>query len=201
MKLINEMETCQWLVFADEWQVDFFFRALRERRFDIRRIRARIAALGERTAHALESRGLTVERLFAANEPFDAVYRNLSLTPEDQVLCLSHEPYGIVTYPDGVIWRTASAGRLTWLDSHPAAPLIQARTFDWLAADEPYHLDVLAQFVGEGWQDRPLLCVGEETAARARAMGWKRTVSCELESETLVVELQRGLRAGSVCTV
>ncbi len=201
MKLIDELETCRWLVFADEWQVDFFFRVLRERRLDIRRIRARIAALGQRTSDALESRGLPVEQLFAANEPFDAVCRNLSLTPGDQVLCLSHGPHGIVTYPDGVIWRTVSAGRLTWLDSHPAASLIQASTFDWLAANEPYHLDVLAQFAGEGWQDRPLLCVGEETAARARAMGWKQAVSCALESETLVVELQRGLRAGGVCTV
>lgn len=200
VRLTDELEACRWLVFADERQADFFFRTLRERRIDIRRIKARIAALGERTAQALESRGLPAERLFAANEPLAAVYRNLPLAPGDRVLCLSGGPSGIVAYPDGVVWRTASAGRLAWGDSHPVAPLLRARTFDWLAADDPYHLEALAQFAGEGWQDRPLLCVGEETAARARSMGWRQAVSCERGTSALAEELQRCLRALGVRT-
>ena len=198
IRLTDELERCRWLVFGDERQADFFFRTLGEQRFDIRRIQARIAALGEATAEALESRGLPVERRFAANEPPAAVYRNLPLAPGDRVLCLSRGPYGSVTYPDGVIWRTATAGRLAWIDSHPAAPLLQARTFDWLAANDPYHLEGLAQFAGTGWQERPLLCFGEETAARARAMGWKQMVWCDRAAGTLAEEIRRCLQPGDI---
>ncbi|MBR8661655.1 uroporphyrinogen-III C-methyltransferase [Brevibacillus sp. NL20B1] len=178
-RLTDELLACRWLVFADERQVDFFFRTLRERRIDLRRIKARIAARGERTAQALESRGLPAERLFAADEPLAAVSQNLPLDQGDRVLCLSGGPSGIAASADGVVWRTASAGRLAWVDTHPAAPLLRARRFDWLAADDPYHLEALAQFAGEEWQNQPLLCVGEETAARARSMGWRQAVSCE----------------------
>ncbi|SEG34601.1 uroporphyrinogen-III C-methyltransferase [Paenibacillus sp. UNC499MF] len=53
-----------WIVFTSTNGVEFFFRRMRELRLDIRSLSGvRIAAVGPKTAEALESRGLLVETL------------------------------------------------------------------------------------------------------------------------------------------
>lgn len=61
---LSEAESYQWLIFTSVNGVDYFFRWLRRFKLDIRSFaQARIVAVGPRTAEALESRGLQVEKL------------------------------------------------------------------------------------------------------------------------------------------
>ncbi|ANY70388.1 uroporphyrinogen-III C-methyltransferase [Paenibacillus sp. BIHB 4019] len=61
---LEEAEQYGWLMFTSVNGVDYFYRWLRRFGIDIRRFhKARIAAVGPRTAEALENRGLTTELL------------------------------------------------------------------------------------------------------------------------------------------
>lgn len=61
---LSEAEQYGWLMFTSVNGVDYFYRWLRRFGIDIRRFhKARIAAVGPKTAEALENRGLTVELL------------------------------------------------------------------------------------------------------------------------------------------
>lgn len=61
---LRRLDTFDWVMFTSVNGVDYFFRRLAELRIDIRALaKARIAAVGPKTAEALESRGLLPERL------------------------------------------------------------------------------------------------------------------------------------------
>lgn len=61
---LDQAESYQWLMFTSVNGVDYFFRWLRHFNMDIRRFHgAKIAAVGPKTAEALQQRGLTVELL------------------------------------------------------------------------------------------------------------------------------------------
>ena len=63
-RALDEAESFDWLMFTSVNGVESFFRWLRRYGTDIRRFgRARIAAVGPKTAEALLERGLTVEEL------------------------------------------------------------------------------------------------------------------------------------------
>ncbi len=57
---LDELERFDWAVFTSVNAVEYFFHRLRQRRLDIGRLRARIAAVGPKTKEALEARGLRV---------------------------------------------------------------------------------------------------------------------------------------------
>lgn len=71
-RALSEPEQYDWMLFTSVNGVDYFFRRLKELRIDIRRFhRARIAAVGPKTAEALMERGLAAEALpgkFQADE-------------------------------------------------------------------------------------------------------------------------------------
>lgn len=59
---LHQAEGYDWLAFTSVNGVDYFFRALVEQGIDVRRFyRAKIAAVGPKTAEALQQRGLNVE--------------------------------------------------------------------------------------------------------------------------------------------
>lgn len=61
---LQQAEQYQWLMFTSVNGVDYFFRWLRRFNIDIRRFHAaRIAAVGPKTAEALQQRGLSVDEL------------------------------------------------------------------------------------------------------------------------------------------
>jgi uroporphyrinogen III methyltransferase/synthase len=61
---LEELADFDWVVFTSVNGVDFFFRSLQEYGSDIRRMaRARIAAVGSKTAEALRERGLIADTL------------------------------------------------------------------------------------------------------------------------------------------
>lgn len=63
-RAIEQIGTYEWLLFTSVNGVEFFFRRLRDRRVDIRKLhRARIGAVGPKTAEALEARGIMSETL------------------------------------------------------------------------------------------------------------------------------------------
>lgn len=61
---LEQAESYDWIMFTSVNGVDYFFRWLREFNIDIRRFyRAKIAAVGSKTAEALMERGLTVQHI------------------------------------------------------------------------------------------------------------------------------------------
>jgi len=61
---LDRLDAFDWVIFTSTNGVAFFFRRLRERGIDIRTMaRARVAAVGPKTAEALEEKGLRVELL------------------------------------------------------------------------------------------------------------------------------------------
>lgn len=66
---LERLATFDWLVFTSTNGVRYFFRELRERAIDVRRIRARVAAVGSQTAEALAEHGLIADLI---PEPFRA---------------------------------------------------------------------------------------------------------------------------------
>lgn len=63
-KVIKELESFDWVIFTSVNGVSSFFAKLKEQKVDIRRMsKARIAAIGPKTAELLEEKGLNVEVL------------------------------------------------------------------------------------------------------------------------------------------
>src|SRR5690606_19121250 len=61
---LQQLERYDWILFTSVNGVEFFFDYMKERAIDIRRmVNARIAAVGPKTAEALQKRGLIVEEL------------------------------------------------------------------------------------------------------------------------------------------
>lgn len=58
---LDELERFDWAVFTSTNAVKYFFHRLRQRKMDIRRLRAQIAAVGPKTKEALEEKGLQVQ--------------------------------------------------------------------------------------------------------------------------------------------
>jgi uroporphyrinogen III methyltransferase/synthase len=168
----------QWLVFADQWQVDFFFRLLRTQQIDIRQVRGRFAALGERTAEALEDRGLRVELRLPAELSLSAIRKRLPLEPGDQVLYFRSGQTGIARQiSEGAAWTCASLYRVELDLSHPAVNGLDRRRFDWLVAADVPSLEALVPFSGEDWRTRPLICIGRKTVEKAKSLGWQNIVA------------------------
>ncbi|MBP1995940.1 uroporphyrinogen-III C-methyltransferase [Paenibacillus eucommiae] len=82
-KAMGELEGYDWVIFTSVNGVEFFFRRLRELGLDIRRLmKARIVAVGPKTAEALLDRGLISDIIpakFQAEDLLDAIEPELKL--------------------------------------------------------------------------------------------------------------------------
>ncbi|QHW34151.1 uroporphyrinogen-III C-methyltransferase [Paenibacillus rhizovicinus] len=85
---LADAERYDWLMFTSVNGVDYFFESIKKLRIDIRKFhRARIAAVGPKTAEALEKRGLAVDVLpvkFQAEDLLVSLYDQLE--PGQRVL-------------------------------------------------------------------------------------------------------------------
>jgi len=84
---LQQLETYDWVMFTSANGVHFFFKRLRELGIDIRRMRAKLAAVGPKTAAVLEEKGLQVSVLpgeFRAEGLLDRLHGELQ--PGEKVL-------------------------------------------------------------------------------------------------------------------
>jgi len=78
---VNQLETFDWIIFSSVNGVSYFFAKLKEQGIDIRRMsKAKIVAVGPRTAKALQDKYLNVEAL-----PQQFVAEGLLASLEDQI--------------------------------------------------------------------------------------------------------------------
>lgn len=79
---LDRLAEYDWVIFTSVNGVDYFFRRLRERRLDVRSLhRARLAAVGPKTAEALLERGLVADVLpgtYVAEELLEAIRPRLA---------------------------------------------------------------------------------------------------------------------------
>lgn len=178
-----------WLVFADERQVSFFLRQLRARRYDIRHLQGKIAARGSRTAEALEQNGVYPKLVLDEATPLQTVQEALPLGRGDRILLMDSRGSKVVLHSQGTAMHVVQAGVLEWDRTHPAASWLSDGRVDWVATDDPYALPALAAFFGGGWETRPIVCVGSETAVRAKEMGWSSVIDCPEGADGVVRQL------------
>lgn len=184
-----------WLVFDSERQASAFFRELAARRCDLRRLTAKLVACGQQTVLALEERGLYPQLVLAEPVASSVLRQVLPLEGGERILHVSGVQHLAGLQAKEHTTQTIQAGGLEWNVAHPAAKWFAGRSFDWIATDEPHALPALAQFAGEDWSSKRLLCVGEETIARARQLGWREMIACA-QAERLVDVLDQGKVAG-----
>lgn len=120
---LGRLEIYDWVIFTSVNGVDYFFRHLREQGADIRALhKARIVAVGPKTAEALQERGLTIEELpqrYQAEGIFEALAP--SLRPGQHVLL-----------PRGDLARAWLPERLREAGLFP----VEAQTYETVITDE-----------------------------------------------------------------
>ena len=181
-----DLDAYEWLVFGDERQVSFFFQELRKRRYDLRRLRGKIAARGMLAAEELERRGVYPELVLKETAPLASVHQTLPVGNGSRVLVMANDKCKVVLHAQGTALHMVQAGVVEWDRVHPVAALLAERPIDWLAADDPYVLPALAEFAGSSWENKTILCIGNETAIRAREMGWASVIECTAIKDDLV---------------
>ncbi|NTU22681.1 uroporphyrinogen-III C-methyltransferase [Brevibacillus sp. HB1.2] len=184
---LTELATYRWLVFENEQQVFFFTSALRQQRFDVRRLTSKLAVCGQLAFEAFEKRGIYPDLVLDENTSLLAFPDLLALEKEEQVLYIGARKPQRITLGHGKVIQVIQAGTVEWDEKHLGAKEA-GLSFDWLATDDAHTLSALAQFVGNAWSKTPIVCVGKETAAAAREMGWQ-TVSSHEDKAIHVNEL------------
>lgn len=172
-----DFSSYQWLVFDDERQVAFFFQELRQRRFDLRQIKSKLAARGVLAAEALEKSGLYPERVLDEKLSSSTLHLELSLGKGERILHLSAGKGMVILHAQGTMTHSVQAGTVEWNPAHPTAKWMEKRPVDWLATDDSYALPALTVFAGENWQAKPLICASADVEEKAREMGWQVVTS------------------------
>jgi uroporphyrinogen III methyltransferase/synthase len=171
-QVLRQAGQFDWIVLADSWEVRYFFHNLRELDIDIRQVKAKFVALGKQAAEELAAKGLQVEIEWPADTPLASVRKNLPLLFGDRVLLL-HQAYRDGVTNDeaiGATWTKTSLYRIGLDLSHPAYDQLERIRFDWLVAADPLALEALNERAGH-WADGQLICIGQETAEKARSLG------------------------------
>lgn len=171
-----QLHTYQWLVFENERQASSFTSALRQQRFDLRRLTSKLAVCGHGAAEALEKSGIYPELVLGEGISMKALPDVLSLEKDERVCYFAAMQRQIIHLPQDRLIYVTQAATLE-LSTAPGG-----RSFDWLATDDAQALSALAQYAGETWQETPILCVGNQTVDAARKMGW-HVISSPEENE------------------
>ncbi len=148
---VRQVGQFDWIVFADEREVRFFFQHLRELAIDIRQVKAKFAALGEQAAEELAARGLQVKVQLPEDTPIAIVRKKLPLLFGDRILFLHQEYRDGVRYEEaiGAAWTKTSLYRIRLDLSHPACTQLIRSKVDWLAAADPLSLEALNEWTSE----------------------------------------------------
>ncbi|QRG70724.1 uroporphyrinogen-III C-methyltransferase [Brevibacillus choshinensis] len=186
----NDFFAYEWLVLDGELQVQFFFRELAARRFDLRQLQAKIVGGDRAAALALEQKGLYPQLVLEAPVVSSALPHVLHLNKGERILHVSRGPSAAMRHAHGSLIHAVQGGDLQWDSSHPAAEWFHPDSFDWFAADDACALEALAQFAGPDGRSKRLVCVGADTGERARELGWIERIECE-QAEHLAEALEQ----------
>ncbi|AWX57534.1 uroporphyrinogen-III C-methyltransferase [Brevibacillus brevis] len=173
---LAELATYRWLVFENEQQVSFFTSALRQQRYDVRRLTSKLAVCGQRAFEAFEKRGIYPDLVLDENTPLLAFPELLALEKEEKVLYAGARKPQRIMLDHGKVIQVIQAGMLEWEQRHLDSKKAEL-SFDWLATDDAHTLFALAQFAGDAWSRTRIVCVGKEAADAAREMGWQSVSS------------------------
>ncbi|MFF2530656.1 uroporphyrinogen-III C-methyltransferase [Brevibacillus sp. NPDC058079] len=173
---LTEFAAYRWLVFENEQQVSFFTSALRQQRYDVRRLTSKLAVCGQRPFEAFEKWGIYPDLVLDENTSLLAFPDLLALEKEEQVLYVGARKPQRISLDHGKVIQVIQAGTVEWDEKHLCAKEV-GLSFDWLATDDAQTLSALAQFAGDAWSTTPIVCVGKETADAAREMGWQSVSS------------------------
>ncbi|GIP35212.1 uroporphyrinogen-III C-methyltransferase [Paenibacillus sp. J2TS4] len=188
-RLLVEIAAYDWIIFADAWEVKLFFAALQAVRRDIRSIRARVVALDEGAEAELAARAIAVDYSLAADRSEwtgevrpGVLGRRIGVHQGARLLMLTPEYAGInIPYTEGgAHWLLTGMYTPKVRATGYLAELLQGRGFDtlWIGDIRAlYALQELAnreELLGnELRRISELVCVGERTAAKAKAFGWQ----------------------------
>lgn len=174
-----------WVAFTSPTGVDCFFAVLRKQRVDIRTlVSAKVAAVGASTCAALEGRGLCVD---VVPEIYDGVHLAEAMLARmnrgDSVLIPRAEEGA-----PGLVEKLRQAGMTA--DELPVYRTVYTRS-GWQPEDIDLALFTSASTVRgfaracPGAQVRAI-CIGKQTAAAAKSLGWDVKVAAEATLAALV---------------
>ncbi len=178
-----------WVVFTSAYGVNLFFQNLKQNKVDIRSLAGiQFAAIGIRTAQAVEEHGILVEYL---PDVYDAAHLAQGLTqrvqPGQQVLLYRAEagtrelPETLsrqgIAFTDTAAYSTIEAPE----DSESLQQMLSSQQVDLITFTSASTVSGFMQAVGAGFDTSvyTAVCIGEQTAACARAQGF-----CVIVSET-----------------
>jgi uroporphyrinogen III methyltransferase/synthase len=190
-----------WFAFTSVHGAEAFFEKLSEYRVDIRALAAcKFAAVGDATCASLAARGLIADltpEIFTGTALGVALAKNAA---KDETVILPRSSIGGREIPD-----TLDAAGLEYLDiplydtvpetgyENPAFRARLVEGLDYAAFTSPSAVEGFAVIFGN--RDVPALCIGEATAAPARALGMNvivpETASLEGMVEALVALRQK----------
>lgn len=181
------LEGYTWIVFASAFAADLFFAGLAEKRIDVRRFAGiRFAAVGPKTAEALAERGVVADFV---PDIYDAKHLAAGLLraagPADRVLLFRAEKGGPelgaslraggVACDEAAAYRTrVNPGDKAFRDTALAGGY-DAATFASASSVEAF----AALMEGADCSRIAAICIGDATAAAARALGLAVEVSPE----------------------
>ncbi|NLG87554.1 MAG: uroporphyrinogen-III C-methyltransferase [Firmicutes bacterium] len=174
-----------WAVFTSPTGVDCFFALLKKQRVDIRTLAlAKVAAVGASTGAALERRGLRVD---VVPEVYDGVHLAEAMLAQmnqgDSVLIPRAEKGAL-----GLVDRLRAKGMI--VDELPVYRTVYTQG-NWQPTDIDLALFTSASTV-HGFARACLgakvraICIGKQTAAAAKSLGWKVKVAQEATLAALV---------------
>ncbi|MDR7315000.1 uroporphyrinogen-III synthase [Brevibacillus nitrificans] len=203
---IAQLETFDWLIFTSVNGVQFFLERMRAVGAGIETIRAEVAAVGPKTAAALQKEGLTVAVI-----PSDYVAEGLlsslhdRLVPGQRVL-LPRADIARKTLPQELVRLGLEVTEVdvyhTVIDAElapEAARRIQNHDIDGIlftsSSTVTHFVQAMAPFAQEGWLDQvTIACIGPITAKTAQKNGLKvQVVATEFTVEGLLTALIENL--------
>lgn len=213
--MMRDLDAYDWIVFADAWEVRYFFAVLPALGWDIRRVKARMVVLDAGARAALAQKGIMADCDFSHIEessPFhrfrliDKIKRIhvqrggrwLILTPEVAELRPSYAA-------ESVSWQPITLYECQLAATGHIKEIFRGRGFDTLWISSIRGLNALqhavntqADWVGHLRRIPEVVCVGAYTAEKARDLGWsvsyvfQEGVSIEREIETWQLTNRRG---------
>ncbi|MCL1983753.1 MAG: uroporphyrinogen-III C-methyltransferase [Clostridiales bacterium] len=197
-KALRQIDEYSWLVFTSSAGADVFFNYLIGAGIDIRALHhLKIACVGAETGKSIKKRGINVD--YSPD-----VYNGASLARGLAALVKNGERLLIARAKDGAkelteILKGAGAAfddvavyetQSGFLHGGEAAAIINAKA-DFVALTSPSAAKMFAQAAGcMDFSTVKAVCIGEKTAAAARALGMEAHVAGEATIESMVKKIE-----------
>jgi len=206
----EKMSMFHWLAFTSPYGAELFFEVLKEKGIDIRMLhRAKIAAVGEKTASVFSERGIRVDYVpdsYNANElgaglPYSdgegvLLFRAQDGTPS---LATTLQERGFVV-EDFAAYRTIRESAGSGLESAAlvrAGEILERGDLDFVTFTSASTVQGFVAATADFSFDRNgyrSICIGEETAAEARKHGFDVVVSKKATIESIVEKIKESIK-------